>query len=258
MDKLTQQLTTGKKINSSKDDPVIWAKSQQDSIGFKGLWRTNETLSGVATSVRSADIAMEDINADIEQMKASLDAIIKNYPPFPPGSQDRIRFLRMFNGLREQIDKLSAPEDDAGARQIMADTTAVPGNWTVPMNDQGASITIRKQDVSTGTFGLNIQGLAELATDAEIVAARASLETAQVTLRSKQAAMGTDAAAITNSQSYNTTISTTQQTDAEGFTIADMNDAAANYKSMELKNALALQSVSNMTNMHGQLLELLK
>jgi flagellin-like hook-associated protein FlgL len=258
MDTLAQQLTTGKKINVSKDDPVIWAKSQQDSIAFKGLQRVNDDLSYVATSVRNADAAMGTINEYVEQMKAQLDAIIKNYPPYPSGSQERVRFLRMFNGLRTQIDQLSAPPGDMGGRQIMADPSVAAGDWTVPVGTDGASVTIRKQEVHTGATGLNIPTLADTATDAEIAAARENLDTAQATLANRRAGLGTDAASVIRSQDYNTSISTVQKTDAEMWTIADMNEVGAEYKSMELKNALALQSTVNLTNMQSQLMELLK
>jgi hypothetical protein len=258
MDKLGQQLATGKKINSSKDDPVIWAKSQQNSIAFKGLQRVNDDLNYVATSVRNADTAMGTINTYVEQMKTQLDAIVKNYPPYPPGSQERIKFLRMFNGLRAQIDELSAPVGDMGGRQIMADPSVATGDWTVPIGADGASVTIRKQEVHTGATGLDIQALADTATDADIAAARANLDVAQVTLANRRAGLGTDAAVVSRSQDYNTSISTAQQTDAERWTIADMNEVGAEYKSMELKNALSLQSTVNLTNMQSQLMELLK
>jgi flagellin-like hook-associated protein FlgL len=258
MDKLGQQLTTEKKINSSKDDPVIWAKSQQDSLVYKGIQKVNDDLNVVATSVRNADTAMGTINTYVEQMKTQIDAIVKNYPPYPPGSQERIKFLRMFNGLRSQIDELSAPTDDKGGRQIMADPSVASGDWTFPIGSDGTTVTIRKQEVHTGTTGLNIPALADTATDADIAAARANLDAAQGTLAARRANLGTDASTITRSQDYNTEIVKVNQSDAETWTAADMNEVTANYKSVELKNALALQAVSNLTTMQSQLLELLR
>jgi hypothetical protein len=119
-------------------------------------------------------------------------------------------------------------------------------------------VTIRKQDVSTSATGLNIPALGDMATDADIIAARANLETAQVTLAGKRAGLGTDAEAVNQSENYNTGISTVQQSDSEQWTIADMNETGAQYKSVELKNALALQSISNLTTMQSRLMELLK
>lgn len=258
MNKLGQQLTTGKKINSSKDDPVIWAKSQQNSIAFKGFQRVNDDLNVVATSVRNADTAMGTINTYVEQMKTQLDAIVKNYPPYPPGSQERVKFLRMFNGLRAQIDVLSAPTDDKGGQQIMANPSVAAGDWTVPIGQDGTSVTIRKQEVHTGPTGLGIPTLTDTATDADIAAARANLDVAQATLANRRAGLGTDASAITRSQDYNTDVAKVNQSDAETWTAADMNEVSANYKSVELKNALALQAAGNLTTMQSQLMELLR
>jgi len=173
------------------------------------------------------------------------------------GSQERIQYLKMFNGLKQQIDSLSAP-DDQGANQIIGNSTTVPGDWTIPAGAGTVSITIRKQDVSTGASGLNISELPDTASDADVAAARANLDAALVTLGARRSSLGTDAAAITRSQDFATTFSSAQQTDGEMWTTADMNEASANYKSIELKNSLALQSILNLTTMQSQLLELLQ
>ncbi|MFA5074327.1 MAG: hypothetical protein WC539_10580 [Nitrospirota bacterium] len=257
MDALSTQLTTGKKINTPKDDPVIWERSQHDAVSVKTLQGTNDGINVVATSIRSADASMGLMNTYVDQMKANLDAVVKNYPPFPPGSQDRIRYLKMFNGLKDQIDELATPRGDKGAQQIMADPSVAPGDWIIPVGENGATVTMRKQEVHTGATGLNIPALSETASDAEVIAARANLDTAALTLESRRAGLGTDAAAITRSQSYSVTIATTQQADSERWIIADMNEVSANYKSAELKHELSLQSAVNLTTMQSQFLELL-
>lgn len=256
MDSLGSQLSTGKKINSAQDDPVTWAKSRQDTLAFKGLQGINDSLATVATSVKHADTAMATINEYVAQMKAQLETIVKMWPPYPPGSQERIEYLRQFAEIRRQIDALTIPPDP-GAQQIMSALPA--GNWSVQIGENGASAVIRKQEVHTGPTGLNIPTLDPVtATDAQVNAALASLDTAQVTLASRRTALGADAATIAQSQSINKDVALVHQKDAERAVAADMTATSAEYKSAELKHELALQAVVNLTDMRSQLVELLR
>lgn len=256
MDSLGSQLSTGKKINSAQDDPVTWAKSRQDTLAFKNLQGINDSLATVATSVKHADTAMATINEYVAQMKAQLENIVKMWPPYPPGSQERIEYLRQFAEIRRQIDALTIPPD-LGAQQIMSALPA--GNWSVQIGENGASAVIRKQEVHTGPTGLNIPTLDPVtATDAQVNAALASLDTAQVTLASRRTALGADAAAIAQSQSINKDVALVHQKDAEKAVAADMTATSAEYKSAELKHELALQAVVNLTDMRSQLVELLR
>jgi flagellin-like hook-associated protein FlgL len=138
--------------------------------------------------------------------------------------------------------------------------SALPtGNWSVQLGENNASATIRKQEVHTGPTGLNIPTLDPItATDVQINAAMASLDTAQTILASRRTALGADASAIAQSQSTNKDVALVHQKDAENAIAADMTAAGAEYKSTEVKHELALQAVVNLTDMRSQLIELLR
>lgn len=60
-----------------------------------------------ARMVRKMDHQMEKLGHHLEKMKARISDIIKQYPPFPPGSEERIQRLKSINSIRKQIDELS-------------------------------------------------------------------------------------------------------------------------------------------------------
>jgi len=57
------------------------------------------------------DWTMQTIENYIDKMKAKLKRVIKNYPPFPPGSEGRVEILKSFNTFRKQIAQLTIPPD---------------------------------------------------------------------------------------------------------------------------------------------------
>jgi len=78
------------------------------------------------------DRDMEAATTAIEAMKEKLTTIVKDFPPYPVGSEDRVRHLREFAALRAIIERLTIPPDDE----------------------------IRREDVRIGPSGLNIPDLA--------------------------------------------------------------------------------------------------
>lgn len=47
----------------------------------------------------------------IGQMKSQLDAIVKNYPPYPIGDSNRAQYLKTFIGIRKEIERMTIPPD---------------------------------------------------------------------------------------------------------------------------------------------------
>ena len=64
--------------------------------------------------------------AAIEEHIDQLIETVKLFPPYPEGdnSEERIKMLRSFNGIRQLIDQLTVPAKDDLGQAIMADP-----NW---------------------------------------------------------------------------------------------------------------------------------
>jgi flagellin-like hook-associated protein FlgL len=270
MDAATKRIATGKKISPPADDPVRWASTQQGRSIDGHLQAVNSGLESVAISIRGADQAMATIEDHLDQMIE----IVKLFPPYPEGdnSEERIRMLRSFNGIRQLIDQLTIPPRDDLGKAIMADpasTPDVPASWPVIVNEQGDVKTIGRQEVHTGPTGLDIPEIteADLTENGQVAGPlsrqklddiAANLENAKAVLRQRRDALGSDAAAIARAKSSNAEAAAFYTSFAENREAADINETAAEVTSIQLKQSLALESLGSITSIRSELVALLK
>lgn len=260
MDSLTQRLSTGEKINTPKDNPSAWAAASNSHSAFNRLQAINSGLNMVAMNIRIADTTMGTIDDYLEKMKSQLNRIIKNYPPFPPDSPERAELLKGFSAFRKQIDQMTLPPPEEDAKKIMADPSVVPGagDWEVMVGENGVRKTIHSQQVHTGPEGLDIPELPEEPTDAEIADAAANLRTAKDTLVQKRAGLAFDAVGIARWQSHNTRTANFHRNREEKIKNVDMNEVAAQIKSVEVRQALTIEIIRGITENQSQLTALLR
>jgi flagellin-like hook-associated protein FlgL len=270
MDTATKRISTGKKINAPADDPARWTASQQGRSIDGHLQAVNSGLESVAIGIRGADKAMAAIEEHIDQMIET----VKLFPPYPEGdnSEERIKMLRSFNGIRQLIDQLTIPPQDDLGQAIMSDPATnpdVPDSWPVIVNEQGDVKTIGRQEVHTGLTGLNIPELTEADITENGVTGgplsrpklddiAANLENAKAILRQRRDALGSDAAAIGRAKSSNEEAAAFHKAYAEKMEAADVNETAAQVTSIQLKQSLALESLGSITSLRSELVALLK
>ena len=268
MDAATRRISTGRKINAAADDPARWASTRQARSIDGHLQAVNAGLETAAISIRGADQAMAAIEEHIDQMIE----VVKLFPPYPEGdnSEERIKMLRSFNGIRRLIDQLTIPPNDDLGQAILSDpaTNDVPDSWPVIVNEQGDVKAIRRQEVHTGPTGLNIPELTEAdltengqaggpLSRQKLDDIAANLENAKAVLRQRRDALGSDAAAIARVKTSNAEAADFHKAYAEKLEAADVNEAAAQVTSIQLKQSLALESLGSITSMRSELVALL-
>jgi len=252
LETVTTQLSTGNKINGSQDDPTAWTSIARSRSEFSIFTAINDSLNTVATSIQVADSTMTTIGSTMSDMKTALEGITEHVPPLPVGDQERTNLLQTYSQLRAQIDQLANPTD-AGARRILSG----PDDWTVVVGPNGMTRTIRAQQVNTGATGLDLPVLPDTATDAEIQDALDHLATAHGTLTERQQSLEMDSVAIANAQTYNGKLASAYQVHAENAAATDMDEAAAQEKSLELRQTLSNESLKILTDADQRILQLL-
>jgi hypothetical protein len=257
---LTGKLGKNKRISSLKEGSSGSVQVSQSRSAFDDLQAFNATLNSLATSIKVADSTMGKIKILIDQMIEQLGRILKNYPPFPPGSEERVKFLRAFAALRKQIDQLSFSPKDEGALKITADPAVVPqaGDRNVVIGGSGPPVTIHSQQVHTGPTGLNIPELPESATDKEISVAIKNLDDASKTLGQRQSGLATDALSIQQFLESNPKINKVAGHYVEEPESPDMPKITAENKGSESNQTLTIESINSLTKDQSKLSELLK
>jgi hypothetical protein len=257
---LTGKLGKNRKISSPKEGSSGSVQVSQSRPAFDDLQAFNATLNSVATSIKVADTTMGKIKTLIDQMIEQLGRILKNYPPFPPGSEERVKFLRAFAALRKQIDQLSFSSKDEGALKITADPAVVPqaGDWNLVIGGNGPPVTIHSQQVHTGPTGLNIPELPENATDKEISVAIKNLDDARKTLGQRQSGLATDVLSIQQFLESNPKINKVAGSYVKVPKSPDMAEITAENKSSRPNQKLTIESIKSLTKDQSRLSELLK
>jgi hypothetical protein len=90
------------KVDSSKDP---WIKT---------LDNTKEIaphFSNEAVQLQQMDQQIDQIGKTTSSLKEEIITMHRTLPPFPPGSQERVRLLKSYIGLRKLIEQLTIPRE---------------------------------------------------------------------------------------------------------------------------------------------------
>ena len=213
---------------------------------YTRLQAVNSGFNSVAANIRVAESTMEAIQDQVSRMKNRLEKHIKNFPPFPPGCEERVKLLKSFNSFRKEIDKMTIPPNHDYAMKIMADPSVSPeaGAWEIAIGENGPSETIQSKEVHTGPTGLDIPELPEDASDDTIHEVISKIDNAIDTLKRAKDALSRDISGIAQLKKY-----VNQQDDIPEFT--------AEAKSIEIKHTLANGSGMHLTETPLELIDFL-
>lgn len=106
-----QKVSKENSVQSIAGDKVsIKVELPQNTVDtLQKMGNISDFLNSVATNLRQTNEGLTAANAIVEQMKASLDKIIKNFPPYPIESRERMEQLMSYSSLQKQILSLMTP-----------------------------------------------------------------------------------------------------------------------------------------------------
>ncbi|MFZ7125420.1 MAG: hypothetical protein ACOWWM_04605 [Desulfobacterales bacterium] len=117
--------SAGAEVKAVSEDEV---RTDISVFAANRLHRFNAEFNTVLKSVRIADQTMARIDGDLEQMESEVERFLKMYPPYPPGSEERVEMLKRYAGLRHEIEKMTLPKDQVAKEYIPA-----MGTLDIPM-----------------------------------------------------------------------------------------------------------------------------
>lgn len=103
-------------------------RPSQDRIKMSMQQRAKARFEHFSRQIHQLDKTMETIDTQLGEMRASLERIVKQYPPYPPESAERIENLRRFSTLRKIIDQLTIPHQVDGLEKRPKDQQRYFGN----------------------------------------------------------------------------------------------------------------------------------
>jgi hypothetical protein len=132
------------------------------------LEATNSQTQQIAQQIRKVNQSMKTIDSYLSQMRAKLEHIVKIYPPYPPGSTERIEALRQFSALRKMIDQMTRSVGDDSMTNILSDTDVPAGGVDLATPSAKNKLHIGRRPLEPGQGGLDIPDITTNASDEEI------------------------------------------------------------------------------------------
>lgn len=240
---------------SSKDSAASKLSISKSSSILEKFSTAKAKANSVAQSLKTADETMENVGNLVEEMKQVLESAVKNFPPFPNGSEERVRLLRSFRGLRTLIDKLTIPPDASENNEASNSLSEenINNGWEIKIVNSESTYVINSKELSAGSNGLDIPEINDNSTYEEIILAMDKLNDAKVSIDSKRAAL---AERVNNISLYdNLGIANTDQTDQNSAEIYTkiFSDVEAEEVSTEIKEKLFENEYKSITSSSGQI-----
>jgi hypothetical protein len=192
LDRATSSANVGPLPGTSGGDQAMRSGVVRKGSEYNRLAALHDRARVLASSIRTVDQAMEAATATIEAMKKPLNSIIKDFPPYPVGSEERSSRLRDFATIRTMIERLTIPPDKEIQQLAAASDSVEPqvqtNQWVFSIDSGGSIETVWKEDVRIGPSGVNIPELAppESVDDRSIEQALQQLDTAKVAIQARR------------------------------------------------------------------------
>lgn len=111
---------------------------------LKEIQAIKTRLNEIAEGLRESSANKKDI---LERIKANLDGINKFFPPYPPGSEERVRLLKSYVAFRLLIERLTIPPDVMDITDVKASEKSISIKEAIAQENK--SITINQETMQS-------------------------------------------------------------------------------------------------------------
>ncbi len=246
-----ERLATGKKVNSSLDDPVAFFDADSHYQLANDYAALKNGMSEAIQTIKSATDTIDSMKDILQQMK-SLAVSAKSST-----SEDETTSLKtQYDALRTQLDNLAGDAMYKGVNLLATGSTL-----TVVFNTGGDKLDVA--GVASDSTGLGVvvsgtwwdttaTGPANAAIDTDI----GLIDTAISTLRSTSKSLASNLNLVTTRQNFTDKMIAALKTGGDNLTLADMNEEGANMLMLQTRQSLGIQSLSMASSSAQQVLSL--
>ncbi len=233
METTQTRLSTGKRVNSALDDPINFFAAQGHTQRAGDLAMRKDEMSEAIQTIKAADNGISAITDMIASAKSLAQSALATN-----NTTERSTLSGQYNTMMTQISEL---RDDSGYKGTnLLDATQ---SITVSFDESGDStLAVAGQD---GTGALNgTSATSSWATDANITADIALLDTARDSLRTSSKTLSNQLSTITTRQEFTSKMINTLEDGAATLVNADLNEEGANMLMLQTRQSLGTTSLS--------------
>ncbi|NVJ97906.1 MAG: flagellin [Alphaproteobacteria bacterium] len=249
--KTQNEISTGKKVNSAKDNAAILSVAQLLKADVAGL---NSVKGSLDRAISTADVAL---SAGDGISNLLLDLKEKAVQAADPGLDDasRLALNDEFTALRDQISSLVDGASFNGTNAIASggdDISAVTG-----ADGQGA-VTIQSQDLSLGGPNVTLGAAQDISSASNAQAAVSAIEDSISNLSSALSEIGAGANQLQQTKEFTEALSNATEEGISNLVDADLASTNAAFEANKVKEALGIKALSIANSQPASLLSLFR
>ena len=230
-------ISTGKKINSAKDNGAVWSIAQTMQGKSTALDAVKDSLNRAQSTIDVAMSAGQQVSDLLTQMKAKALAASDT----SLDTTSRTALNADFKSLRDQITSVVNNADFNGVNMVKSSGTTV----YALANDSGSSkLTVAAEDLSLGGTNVTLSATASFTSASTASAYIATLDTDLTNVNTALTKLGTGSNALASHATFVQSLQTSLQTGISNLVDADMASESAQLQALQTKQQLGVQALA--------------
>ena len=244
-------ISTGKKINTAKDNGAVWSIAQTMQGKVMSLDSVKDSLNRAQSTIDVAMSAGQQVSDLLTQMKAKVLAAADT----SLDTTSRTALNEDFKSLRDQIQNVVTNADFNGINMVKSAGTTL----FALANDSGSSkMTILAEDLSLGGPNVTLSATASFNTAAAASAFIATIDTDLTKVNTALTKLGTGSNALMDHQKFVSSLQNSLTTGISNLVDADMASESAKLQALQTKQQLGVQALSIANSSTSSLLSLFR
>ena len=244
-------ISTGKKINSPKDNGAVWSIAQTMKGKVISLDAVKDSLNRGQSTIDVALSAGQQVSDLLQQMKAKALAASDT----SLDSVSRAALNADFKQLRDQVNRVVNNADFNGVNMVKHNGTTL----YALANDSGSSrLTVQSQDLSLGGSNVTLSATASFNTAGAASAYIATLDTDIQNVNMAMTHLGTGSNAMASQLTFVGSLQDSLNEGISNLVDADMAVESAKLQALQTKQQLAVQALMIANQSSSILLQLFK
>ena len=235
---MTQNIiSTGKKVNSAKDNGAVWSIAQTMQGKVTSLDAVQDSLNRAQSTIDVAMSAGQQVSDLLTQMKAK--ALAASDTSLDTTSRKALN--EDFKSLRDQISKVVTNADFNGINMVKSGGTTL---FALANTNGSSKMTVLAQDLSLGGSNVTLSATASFATAAAASAYISTLDTNLTSVSTALTKLGTGSNALQDHLKFVKNLQNSLTTGISNLVDADMAAESAKLQALQTKQQLGVQALS--------------
>ena len=230
-------ISTGKKINSAKDNGAIWSIANTMQGKVDALDSVTDSLNRAQSTIDVAMSAGQQVSDLLTQMKAKVLAASDS----SLDTTSRQALNEDFKSLRDQITQVVSNADFNGVNMVQSGGTTI----YALANDSGSSkMTVAAENLSLGGSNVTLTAAASFATASQASAYITTLDNSMSYVNDALTKLGTGSNALASHEKFVSSLQNSLTSGISNLVDANMASESATLQALQTKQQLGVQALS--------------